>query len=141
MVLWRISNIGLKACSSKTKTLRCKRHRRTSTGLFPPIETPHVSNVNAVTPHTVSIDSEIRGKRCCFKPHAVKVVYLFLTSDVTTHPCLRGRLSALWTPQPTKQSRSGPKCHQPQHGRHDEPTCDWLPEGLGGKSLFSVEVL
>lgn len=34
--------------------------------------------------------SEIGGKQCCFKPHAVKVVYLFVTSDVTTHPCLGG---------------------------------------------------
>lgn len=33
------------------------------------------------------------AKQCSFKPHAVKVVYLLVTRDVTTHPCLRA-----WTP-------------------------------------------
>ncbi|CAB1457827.1 unnamed protein product [Pleuronectes platessa] len=56
---------------------------------LPRNEPPHrADGVRRVTPPpTPPVASEIRGiNGCCFKPHAVKVVYLFVTSDVTTHP-------------------------------------------------------
>lgn len=50
-----------------------------------------VSEVKHGNPRTGSaFIQRSEAKRCCFKPHAVKVVYLFVTFDVTTHPCLRG---------------------------------------------------
>ena len=68
---------------------RTAGHRHSLPRDEPPRRAEGVRRVTPPPPPLVA--SEIRGiNGCCFKPHAVKVVYLFVTSDVTTHPCTRG---------------------------------------------------
>lgn len=73
----------------KQKTLRRADKRRA----FEHLEAAEANaNAGAVIPGTGRpLIPRSEGKQCCFKPHAVKVVYLFVPRDVTTHPCLRGR--------------------------------------------------
>lgn len=90
-----------------------------------------------------SISEWIRAwseKQCCFKPHAVKVVYLFVTSDVTTHPCLGGGGAAPHVtstgPDQAKPAWCvmSPTTTQDTRGSHL-----WLViGGAGGKSRFLV---
>uniref|UniRef100_A0AAV2M507 Uncharacterized protein n=1 Tax=Knipowitschia caucasica TaxID=637954 RepID=A0AAV2M507_KNICA len=53
---------------------------------------PHPSPQSQMPSFTLG--AEWRACTCLFKPHAVRVVYLFTTCDVTTHPCSVGRGSA-----------------------------------------------
>lgn len=77
-----------------------------------------------------------QAKRCCFKPHAVKVVYLFVTFDVTTHPCLRGAALPVMSTG-AGQAQPGSTEMSPTTAQENRQAHLWLVTGgAGGESLF-----
>lgn len=62
------------------------------------------------------------AKQCSFKPHAVKVVYLLVTRDVTTHPCLREWASFWLASESTKHCKTRQNSYQSQGRSHAMPS-------------------
>lgn len=133
--------MGLKVCRCKNKDAPFQGEKQTTTGRYSPTERALYVQRWRGNPHTVCpLMRRSEAKQCCFKPHAVKVVYLLVIRDVTTHPCLRGRVSTLWAPELTKQCSKRQNSHQSQTGTgHTDMSL--AAGGAGGKSLFPVEIL
>lgn len=134
---WLFSNTNtrLGERGRKTKTPRCVRDCAVKRNRLHAAGRRTMSNVSPVIPHAGSPSIQRSGaKRCCFKPHAVKVVYLFVTSDVTTHPCLTGSAFRV-TSTGAGQSEPSWKEMSPTTTRETRRARLWLATGGAGGEI------